>query len=172
MTFRLASLSFAACAVLPLALSAAQLPGSVPREKDPPARRAMRETRVPVTVLGCLRRGSLHLTNWPYKNDLAYVFNTDVVILDGSKDVMRLLRDEHNLHQDEITGIAIVPASPDGSTTTDVDTKALGGGSVTTGVRESSGVAGNVTTTVRLRVSSFRHLHDKCAPTMPPQPNR
>ena len=27
MTFRLASLSFAACAVLPLALSAAQLPG-------------------------------------------------------------------------------------------------------------------------------------------------
>jgi hypothetical protein len=173
MTFRSALLSCVACATLSAALAAAQLPGPVPREKGPPARRAISETRVPVTVSGCLRRGSLQLADWPFKDNLAYVFNTDVVILDGPKDVLRLLRNEHNLHQDEITGIAIVQASPDGSTTTDVDTKAVGGGTLTTGVRESDGVTGNLAKTVTLRVASFRHLDEKCSIALrSPQPDR
>ena len=167
-----ALLSCAACVLLPVAL-AAQLPGQPPRENDPFARRALRETRVPVTVSGCLRRGSLQLADWPFKDTLANVFDTDVVILDGPKDLLKQLRGEHNLHQDEVTGIAIVQASPDGRTTTDVETKDTGKGTITAGVRESSGVAAErLAKTVTLRVASFRHLDDKCSIARSPQPHR
>src|SRR5688500_6411007 len=173
MTFRSAFLSCVAGATLPVALSAAQLPGTPPRENDPLARQVMRETRVPVTVAGCLRRGSLQLADWPCKDNLANVFDTDVVILDGPKDVLNQLRTEHNLHQDEVSGIAIVQASPDDRTTTGVQTKDTGKGTITAGVRESSGVAAErLAKTVTLRVASFRHLDDKCAIARSPQPHR
>ena len=172
MTFRTALLSFCvACAALPVALAAAQLPG--PRQDEPLARQTMRGTRVPVTVSGCLRRGSLQLADWPFKDTLANVFDTDVVILDGPKDVLRQLRTEHNLHQDEVTGIAIVQASPDGRTTTGVQTKDTGKGTITAGVRESSGVAAEaLLKTVTLRLASFRHVDDKCSIARSPQPHR
>jgi hypothetical protein len=169
-----ALLSCVACALLPVALAAGQFRGPIPGEKAPPARKVMRETRVPVTVSGCLRRGSLQLADWPFKDNLAYVFNTDVVILDGSKDVLKQLRGEHNLHEDEITGIAIVQASPDGSTTTEVDSRPLAGGTLSASARESTGPTSELAQTVTIRVSSFRHLGDKCttARMKAPQPSR
>lgn len=159
----------AAFALLPVALAAAQVRGPIPGEREPPARNTMRETRVPMTVKGCLRRGSLQLSQWPVKDNLAAIFETDVVILDGSKDVLDQLRKEHNLHEDEVTGVAVVPASPDGSTTTDVTSTALGGGTLTSGVREGSGRTANLPKTVTLRVVSFRHLDNRCMVVRQPQ---
>jgi hypothetical protein len=167
-----ALLSCLACAILPVALAAAQFRGPVPGGKEPPPRKTMRETRVPVTVQGCLRRGSLQLSQWPFKDDLAYIFETDVVVLDGPKDVLNQLRQEHNLHEDEVTGIAIVQASPDGSTTTNIETKEIGGGTLTSGVREASGAQSNLAQSVKLRVTSFRHLDDRCAISRTPKPER
>ena len=73
------------------------------------------------------------------------------------------MRREHENHDDEFTGIAIVPPSPDGSSSSEGETKELGKKTkVTLGVRESSGPTGNVRRTVRFRVESIRHLYDAC----------
>ena len=63
-------------------------------------------------------------------------------------------------------------ASPDGSTTTNIETKELGGGTLTSGVRESSGAKSELAQSVKLRVTSFRHLDERCAIARMPQPNR
>jgi hypothetical protein len=56
-----------------------------------------------------------------------------------------------------------VPPSPDGSSTSEGQTKELGKKArITLGVRESSGPTGDVRRTVRFRVQAIQHLQDTC----------
>ena len=111
MTFRLASLSFAACAALPLALSAAQLPGPIPREKDPPSQQTrMQEKRLAVTVYGCIRGKRLVLSSMSEREGLISLLNANELQLEGPKELLTQLRREHENHDDELRGIAIVPS--------------------------------------------------------------
>jgi len=162
MTFRSASLSCAACAILPIALAAAQVPGPVPREKEPPSQATrMREKQLPLTVTGCIRGKRLLLA---HTDGTAEILNADELVLEGSKDLMQQLRRQHDNHQDELSGVAIIPPSPDGSSTTHVETKPLGKkGRLTLGVREADGVTGSVRQPVRFRVTGIQHLHDGCS---------
>jgi len=162
MTLRSVSLSCAACAMLPIALAAAQLPGPVPREKEPPSQTTrMQEKHLPLTVQGCIRGKRLLLVPL---DGTANLLNADELALEGSKDLLQQLRREHEGHDDELTGVAILPPSPDGSTTTDVQTKDLGKkGRITVGVRESNGPQGEVRQTVRFRVASLQHMHEGCS---------
>ena len=161
MTFRLASLSFAACAALPVVLAAAQLPGPVPREKEPPSQQTrMHEKRLSLIVNGCIRGKRLVLSNTDGTADL---LTADELLLDGPKELMLQRRREHENHDDELTGVAVLKPSPDGSSTTDIESKPLGKkGRITLGVRESDGLVGNVRQPVRFRVTSLRHIHDGC----------
>jgi len=161
MTFRSALLSFAACAALPVVLAAAQLPGPVPREKEPPSQQTrMHEKRLSLIVNGCIRGKRLVLSNTDGTADL---LNADELLLDGPKELMLQLRREHENHDDELTGVAVLKPSPDGSSTTDIESKPLGKkGRITLGVRESDGLVGNVRQPVRFRVTSLRHIHDGC----------
>ena len=165
MTLRSALLSCAACALLPIAPAATQLPGPVPREKEPPSQTTrMREKQLPLTVSGCIRGRRLLLSSVFRGDGVADLLNTDQLLLEGSKDLMQQLRKEHEGHDDELTGVAILPPSPDGSTTTDVETKPLGKkGRLTMGVRESSGLQGEVRQAVRFKVTSVQHMHDGCS---------
>ena len=162
MTVRSVSLSCTACAILSIALAAAQVPGPVPREKEPPSQAArMREKQLPLTVTGCIRGKRLLLT---HSDGTAEILNADELLLEGSKDLMQQLRRQHDNHQDELSGVAIITAAPDGSTTTDVETKSLGKkGRLTLGVREADGPTGSVRQPVRFRVTSVQHLHDGCS---------
>ena len=163
MTLRSVSLSCAACAMLPIALAAAQLPGPVPREKEPPSQTTrMQEKHLPLTLRGCIRGKRLLLSLSP-GDGIADLLNADELVLEGSKDLLQQLRREHEGHEDELTGTAILKPSPDGSSTTDVESKPLGKkGRVTLGVRESNGLQGDVRQPVRFRVTGLRHLHEAC----------
>jgi hypothetical protein len=165
MAFRTASgLLVAVCLGAPAAAVSAQLPGPIPHEKEPPVRAPMQERRIPVTVSGCLRGNRLEVSAASFNSGLADLFNTDQFILEGSKDLMRQIRKDHAGHYDEITGVAILRPVPDGSSTTDVETKPLGKkGSITLGVREGNGVTQDVRQPVRLKVEGLRHRHDGCA---------
>ena len=162
MTLRSVSLSCAACAMLPIALAAAQLPGPVPREKEPPSQTTrMQEKHLPLTVQGCIRGKRLLLVPL---DGTANLLNADELVLEGSKDLLQQLRREHEGHEDELTGTAILKPSPDGSSTTDIESKPLGKkGRLTLGVRESSGVTGDVRQPVRFKVTGLRHLHEGCS---------
>jgi hypothetical protein len=165
MTFRSALLAFVACAGLPMALAAAQLPGPVPREKDPPSQQARAyERQLSLTVFGCVRGRRLLLGSRSFDDGTAKLLNANELTLEGSRDLMQLLRREHDNHDDELIGVAILPASPDGSSTTSVESKPVGeGGRITLGVRESNGVAGTVRMPVRFKVTGVRHVHEQCA---------
>jgi hypothetical protein len=164
MTFRSALLACAACATLPVALAAGQLPGSIPREKEPPSQQTrMHEKRLPLTVYGCVRGKRLVLSSTSERQGVVSLLNANELQLEGPKELLTQLRREHENHDDELTGIAIVPPSPDGSSTTEGQTKELGKKArITLGVRESSGLVGNVRRTVRFRVEAVRHLQDTC----------
>jgi len=162
MTLRSVSLSCAACAMLPIALAAAQLPGPVPREKEPPSQTTrMQEKHLPLTVQGCIRGKRLLLSSL---DGTANLLNADELALEGSKDLLQQLRREHEGHDDELTGTAILKPSPDGSSTTDIESKPLGKkGRLTLGVRESDGLQGDVRQPVRFKVTGLRHLHEACS---------
>lgn len=162
MTLRPPSLVLCACALLLQsgALANAQLPATIPKEKEPPAPQdRMRDQRLPLTVSGCLRGNRLLLSPRGVTADL---LNAEDLVLEGPKDLMQLLR-QHDNHQDELTGVAILKQPPDGSSTTDVHTKPVGKkGRLTSGVRESEGVTTDVRQLVRFRVSGISHLHEGC----------
>jgi hypothetical protein len=167
MTFRSALLSCAACAAcatLPVALAGGQLPGPVPREKEPPSQQTrMQEQRLPLAVYGCIRGKRFVLSSMSDREGIISLLNANELQLEGPKELLTQLRREHENHDDELTGIAIVPPSPDGSSTSEGQTKELGKKArVTLGVRESSGPTGNVRRTVRFRVEAVRHLQDAC----------
>lgn len=164
MPFRLALLSIAACAAVPMAVAAVQLPGPIPREKEPPSQQTrMQEKRLSLTVYGCVRGKRLVLSSMSSREGINTLLNADELQLEGPKELLTQLRREHENHDDAFTGIAIVPPSPDGSSTSEGTTKELGKKTrVTLGVRESSGPTGNVRRTVRFRVEAVEHLHDAC----------
>jgi hypothetical protein len=160
-----ALLSFTGCLVVPVVLMAGQLPG-VPRDKQPPSQTQsrMREKRLNLTVTGCVRGSRLQLSRSSANDGTAAMLNTDELLLDGPKELMQQLRKQHDGHEDELTGVAVLKASPDGSSTTDVESKPLGkNGRLTVGVHESDGLAGDVKQPVRFRVASVRHISDSCS---------
>jgi hypothetical protein len=163
MTFRVASLAFVACTILPSAPAATQLPGVVPREKEPPTQQRMRDQQVPMRVRGCIRGKRLLLTEPSFNDNVADILNADELLLEGSKDLMQQLHREHEGHDDDLIGVAIIPPTPDGTSTTDVKSKELGKkGRVTMGVSERSGPTANVRLPVRFKVTGVHHLHEGC----------
>ena len=165
MTFRSALLSCAACALLPVALAASQFPGQIPpRDKEPPSQQTrMQEKRLPMAVYGCIRGKRLILSSMSGREGIIDLLNANELQLEGPKELLTQLRREHENHDDQLIGIAIVPPSPDGASTSEGQTKELGKKArVTMGVRESSGPTGNVRRAVRFKVEAVRHLHDGC----------
>jgi hypothetical protein len=164
MTFRSALISGAACATLPAAVAAMQLPGQIPREKEPPSQQTrMQEKRLALTVYGCVRGKRLVLSSMSAREGVIDLLNANELLLEGPKELLTQIRREHENHDDELSGIAIVPPSPDGSSTSEGQTKELGKKArITMGVRESSGPTGNVRRPIRFKVEAVRHLHDAC----------
>jgi hypothetical protein len=165
MTFRSALISGAACATLPAAVAAMQLPGQIPREKEPPSQQTrMHEQQFSLSVFGCVRGRRLMLGSRSFDDGTAKLLNTNELTLEGPRDLMQVLRREHDNHDDELVGVAIVPAAPDGSSTTSVESTPVGkNGRLTLGVRESDGAAGTVRVAVRFKVTAIRHVHEQCA---------
>jgi hypothetical protein len=151
--------------LLSLVVATTQLPGPVPREKEPPAQQRMREQQVPMMVRGCIHGKRLLLTDPTFNDNVADLLNADELLLEGSKDLMQQLRREHEGHDDELTGVAIIRPIPDGTSTstTDVKSKEVGKkGRITMGVSERSGPTASVRLPVRFKVTGVQHLHEGC----------
>ena len=163
MTCRMASLAFVVCTILPSAPAATQLPGPIPREKEPPSQQRMREHQVPMMVRGCIRGKRLLLTDPTFNDNVADLLNADELLLEGSKDLMQQLHREHEGHDDELIGVAIIRPILDGTSTTDVKSKEVGKkGRITMGVSERSGPTASVRLPVRFKVTGVQHLHEGC----------
>ena len=132
----------------------------VPPPKTPPSNTTFRDTEVSLTVGGCIRGTTLRPDRSLYKVELDFV-GASQFDLQGPKELLRNLLRDHDGHEEEITGIAIIP----GSRTVDgeIKSKELGKG---TRITASAGSAGGQATEgfrpVRLKVQRARHVNDKC----------
>jgi hypothetical protein len=111
-----------------------------------------------VTVSGCVRGNHLKL---PIDTTAAveYPLRASEYVLEGSKELLRLMRKDHDGHHEEVTGTLKVP--PGKASDVHIQQKDLGPKTrVTVGVREAAGESAPAP--VRLVVSSFRHVADHC----------
>jgi hypothetical protein len=136
--------------------------GPFPPPKTPPAKSAIRDTQHALVVEGCLRGSRLKIDRTK-ANVIPDALGASEFVLEGAKELLQQIRREHDGHQDEITGVAIVPASRTenlGTAAKQIGTKTR----ITVGTRsgrddrERAGGFGPV----RLKVDSLRHIHDKC----------
>jgi hypothetical protein len=132
----------------------------LPPTKTPPTKSAIRDSQYPLVVAGCLRGSHLKIDR-TVSNAVADSLDASEFVLEGPKELLRQMRLEHDGHQDEITGIAILPAArtDEGKT----ETKQLGRKTrITVGARATVGQRAQPRP-VRLKVTSLRHLADKCS---------
>jgi len=130
-----------------VAMAAQITPTTPPRSQD-----------AVVTVSGCVRGNHLKL---PFDTVAAVEaqLRASEYVLEGSKELLRTIRKDHDGHHEEVTGTLKLP--PGETSDVHVRQKDLGPKTrITVGVRESAGEA--VAGPVRLVVSSFRHLADHC----------
>ena len=131
----------------------------VPPTKTPPTKSAIRDSQYPLVVAGCLRGSRLKIDR-TVSNAVADSLDASEFVLEGPKELLLQLQREHDGHQDEITGIAIVPARTDEGRT---ETKQLGKKTrVTVGTRTTVGERAQPRP-IRLKVTSLKHLADKCS---------
>ncbi|HEY3043414.1 MAG TPA: hypothetical protein VGJ39_05295 [Vicinamibacterales bacterium] len=135
--------------------------GPFPPPKTPPAKSAVRDSQSPVVVTGCLSGSRLKIDR-TVSNPTVDSLGASEFVMEGPKELLQQIRREHDGHQDEITGIAIVPASrtDEGKT----ETKQLGKKTrITVGARTTVGERLDGPRPVRLKVASLRHIDDKCS---------
>ena len=153
----------AVCTSLVACLSA-QGP-AVPKSPAPPTQSpAVREATHLVTVRGCIRGDRLKIDPDSFKNILS-VLNVKDFALEGPKELMRQLKSEHDNHEDEISGIVVVPPQKDRDVVT--STKKVG-------PKTSVSVSGKgrnedidsqpevKAQTLRLKVQELRHVSSRC----------
>ena len=143
---------------------AGQVPVVPSPKTPPPARTTMKNSEIPVTVEGCIRGKTLtpDWTNGRTTNVKVDFVNASEFSLEGPRELLGLLKQSHDGHQDEITGIAIIPASqkPDG----EARSKNVGSRTtVSASTERNRWNEDEVHRSVRLKVVSIRHRADKCS---------
>jgi hypothetical protein len=85
-------------------------------------------------------------------------------ILDGPKELLQQIQEQHNGHYDEIAGIATVPPPPNDSDAA-VETAKKGPVRVTAGRRDEKSLGPrSAPQQVKLRVASVTHVREGCVP--------
>ena len=130
----------------------------VPPIKTPPTKSSVRDTEHSVVVEGCLRGNRLKIDR-RVSNVTVDSLGASEFVMEGQKELLQQIRRDHDNHQDEITGIVIVPASR--TDDTDVQTTQLGKRTrITVGSRAAKDERQR--RPLRLKVQSLKHLADKC----------
>lgn len=88
--------------------------------------------------------------------------NVTDFILEGPKEMLRQIQEQHNGHYDEIEGIATVPPPPQDEDAAVVTSK-KGPVGLTTGRRDEKGVGvRNAPQQIKQRVASLTHISEGC----------
>jgi hypothetical protein len=119
-------------------------------------------TEYPLTITGCIH-GTRLIPQSATSDTASNAVDASEYVLGGSKEILQLVKKEHNGHLYEITGIVQLPATPEAQRA-GVATKPLGKkGRVTVGTREASGGFRSAPHPVRLQITSLRHISNGCS---------
>jgi len=140
--------------------------GPVAPKSPPPPTEASdtRETTHLVTVRGCIRGNRLKID--PEASLKAIdVLNARDFALEGPKELLRQVKNDHENHYDEITGIVVVPPRKDRNVVT--STKKVGPKTnvVVTGKGQREDIDNPrepENHTLKLKVQQLRHIDERC----------
>jgi hypothetical protein len=153
---------------LSAAAGIAQQPG-IPRAPQPvPTAAPLRDREVKVVVEGCIQGGRRVrlLRSGDGKDVHAEITGAREFVLEGPREVLAQLGRDHDGHQEQVAGVAVLPPSDE---TVDTRTRDIGGTRITGGVRQGAG--GTVRAPapprdargpVRLKVATVRHVDETC----------
>lgn len=133
----------------------------VDAQKEPPVPKSAAND-FPVTITGCIH-GTRFIPQSAAADTASSALNASEYVLDASKELLQVIKKEHDGHLDEVTGIAELPATPDAQRA-GVASKPLGKkGRITVGTREASGGLRSSPHPVRLKVTTIRHISNGCS---------
>jgi hypothetical protein len=148
-----------------LCLLASAAAAQIPASEAPPERPALKPHEYEIIASGCIRgkrleRPIIQSTT----DDLPFdALNAANFALEGPKELLKQIEDEHKNHQDQVIGIAIVPPSMNRAQA-EVKTKRVGPISIGIGGRQETSAIQSTPQTVKLKVSSLVHVESSCAP--------
>lgn len=133
-----------------------------PQRPIPEPATRQKPTQHKVTVRGCVKNGRLKMALAAAPEAPFDLLNASEFILEGPKEMLRQLQDEHQGHYDEIAGVATVPQTTNDSDV-GVETVKKGPVRITAGRRDDKGpVIDNSSRPIRLRVASLTHINEGC----------
>jgi hypothetical protein len=129
----------------------------------------VRPAEIQIEVEGCLAGTRLTRPLFQPHSVEQEVLKATEFVLEGPKELLKLLSRDHNRHQEIISGVAIIPPSPDG-VTVDSTTKKIGPNKITLGVRQRGAAGGAAESAnlsdaprpIRIRVTASTHVADRC----------
>ena len=144
----------AACA---LAIGIAATAAAQGPEEAPP----LKKNEYAVTVVGCVKGTRLERAIVVSSSDgmPADALNASMFVLDGPKDLIKEIKDEHKDHQDRIAGIVVVPPALARA----IATRKIGPISIGIGSRPDQMSVQNAAPPLKLKVSSIVHVQSGCA---------
>ncbi len=134
-----------------------------PQQPIPQAAARGKSTQHNIVVQGCVRNGRLRVADSVLKDLPFEMLNTSEFLLEGAKEVMQQIKELHNGHNDEITGVATVPPPPPQDEDAAVVTSKKGPVSITAGRRDEKAFGlKNPPQPIKLRVSTLTHISEGC----------
>ncbi|MGE0447338.1 MAG: hypothetical protein AB7P99_19100 [Vicinamibacterales bacterium] len=117
--------------------------------------------RHPVTITGCFRSGIL-IPERGTSGNTAGLLGLSEFRLEGDRAALRVLRDEHDNHVEEVTGHVELPRTRRNDV--GIATREVGPGRLTVGRRTSGQLAedADAPRIGRLRIQEVKHLSDRC----------
>jgi hypothetical protein len=145
------------------ARSAHQKPIAPPPGTPIPDRTSrLKTSQYAVAVKGCIQSGRLKMSAADQSELPFDTLGVSEFILEGPKEMLRQIQEQHKGHYDEIEGIATVPPPPNDSSTSVTTTK-KGPVRVTVGSHDEKGpVVLSTPRPIKLRVASLTHLSEGC----------
>jgi hypothetical protein len=142
----------------------AQKPVTPPPQTPIPERTTREKSRdVSVLVRGCIRGKHLQVSDLHTRDSVFEALRVTEFILQGPKELLRQIKDQHEGHTDQIEGTAIVPPAITGASTA-VTTKEFGKTRVTlAGREEGKAYVEEPRKPLTLKVTSLTHLSEGCA---------
>jgi hypothetical protein len=134
-----------------------------PQPPIPQPNSRLRATQHTIVVQGCVENGRLKIAD-NLAEELPFdVLNVSEFILEGPKELLKQIQEQHNRHYDEIAGIATAPPPPQDEDAT-VQTAKKGPVRITAGKRDEKSFAKSAPQQIRLRVASLTHISEGCVP--------
>lgn len=141
-----------------------QRPIQQPESAAPPERGALKTHQYDVVVSGCVKGKRLERAFIHSADDLPFdALKAESFSLDGPKELLKQIADEHKNHFDQVIGIATVPPSMSRAQSAEVKSKRIGPISIGIGGRQETSPLHSTPQTVKLKVVSFVHVQDVCA---------